>query len=326
MSDGLGRPLRSGPRLPMRGHPGHPNAGARSPMAKRTKNLVGLDIEPPASRPRPWPSTAACASSARPSRRSSRASSATARCVDADGLAEALKTLYREHKGSTSACASASPTSGSSSASSTCRRSTTPRSSTRPSASRRRTSFRCRSSRPCSTTSRSASSRRDEGRRQRVAARRRAPRDGRAPPRRRARRGPAARGRRPLGLRHGPRAAPRRLRGRARPLPRRRRTDEHRRGPRHHLHLHPRLRRRRRGPRHRAGGAQRADARARPRLAARTSAWRRPSRPSRATPRSSRARATILLDGVRRIAAEVRSSPRLPPHAGRRRRASRAPC
>ena len=99
------------------------------------------------------------------------------------------------------------------------------------------------------------------------AARRGAPRDGRARPRRAARRRAQARGRRPLRLRHGPRAAPRRPRRRARPLPRHRRPHQPRGRPRHRVHLRPRLRQRRRGPRRRARRARRADARARLRLA-----------------------------------------------------------
>ena len=94
---GPARPLRSGPRLPMRGGiPATPTAGRPIPtMAHRTKTLVGLDIEPGIVPPSVAPSTAACRRArrrraARPGRRPRR------RGRRRRGLTEALSALPRE--------------------------------------------------------------------------------------------------------------------------------------------------------------------------------------------------------------------------------------
>ena len=171
MSDSApARPLRSGPRLPMRGGiPATPTAGRPIPMAKRTKTLVGLDIDATGI------VAASVAVNGRAARRA-RGRRALEPGIIRDGEVArrrrprrgARDALPRRTRASASASASASPTRRSSSASSTCPTSTTPRSSRPPSASTRRTSFRCRSSTPCSTTSRSRSSTDETGRRQRV--------------------------------------------------------------------------------------------------------------------------------------------------------------
>ena len=130
--------------------------------------------------------------------------------------------------------------------------------------------------------------------------------------------GPEARGRRPLRLRHGPRAAPRRPRRRARPLPRHRRPHQPRGRPRHRVHLRPRLRQRRRGPRRRARRARRADARARLRLAG----PRRRAGPRRGHHRRSPDRRARPPDPARRRAPDRLRGAQLaglPPHAGGRR-------
>ena len=92
-------------------------------------------------------------------RAAGRASSPTARCVNRDGLAEALKSFVAE-----AACRRTSGsewrTSRSSSAWWSCRASRTRSSATPPSASRRPRRSRCRSTRPCSTTSSPATPRR----------------------------------------------------------------------------------------------------------------------------------------------------------------------
>ena len=111
-------------------------------------------------------------------------------------------------------------------------------------------------------------------------ARRGPPRHDRAPAERGPRRRPAPRGRRPLRLRHGPR--PRR-RGRPGALRLRRRAHEPRGRRERQLPLHPRLGRRPRGHGDRPGRAPGPDPGPRPRLAA-------PRRPR--APRSTRSTAS----------------------------------
>ena len=206
-------------------------------------------------------------------------------------------------------------------------------------ASRPPTRSRCRSTPRSSTSIRSASSTPARGPRQRVvvvAARRDMVEP---PPARRPQRGPAPRGRRPGRLRAGPRPAPpgrlarRADRRRARPLPVGRRPDEPRGRPGQHLRVHPRRRRRPGGDRRRARRAPAPDARPRPRPGSSTSASRPRSRRSRASADIVEDARDVLVDGVRRVAAEVRSSldfhehpravgrgrPRRPDRPGRRR-------
>ena len=136
--------------------------------------------------------------------------------------------------------------------------------------------------------------------------------------------GPEARGRRPLRLRHGPRAAPRRPRRRARPVPRHRRPHQPRGRPRHRVHLRPRLGQRRRGPRRRARRARRADARARLRLAG---PRRRRRTPVEDITGDRRDRGARPPDPARRRAPDRLRGAQLaglPPHAGGRRRRCRA--
>ena len=89
-----------------------------------------------------------------------------------------------------------------------------------------------------------------------------------------------------------------------------RRPHEPRGRPGHGLPLHPRRRRRPRGPRRRARRAQRADPRARPRLARARRRSRRRSEQIEGDDAAivEDARVRSSLDGVRRIAAEVRNS------------------
>ena len=300
-------------------HPAAPTAGAPlSPMAKHSKNLVGLDIDatgivaasvrgqrPPARR------------DARPSRRSSRGSSATARSPTSRAWPTRCATLYRENKGlgKRVRVGVANQKIVVRVIELPCRRGRQGARRGGP-LPRAGPAFRCRSTTRSSTTSRSTSSTTGPAQRQRVllvAARRDMVERVLAALR--------AAGLQPEGIdlsafamiRALHRAGPEDER---RPLPGGRRPDQPRRRARHHLHLHARLRRRRRGARRRARRAPRADPATTPTVA----------RPRR------RRDAVEDVEGDAEIVEEARQRPprrraphrrrgaqlaRLPPHARR---------
>ena len=272
-------------------------------MARRSKTIVGLDIEPAPSPPYRWPPPTASPSSVPRVADLDPHVVRDGEVTDGEALTDGLRALWSQNSWLDRKVRIGVANRASSSASWTCRRWRTSRTSRPRSGSRPRTSSRWpldqavldfQSLGLVETARRPAPPR---------PARRGPPRHDRAPaggPRRR----PAPRGRRPLRLRHGPRPqASRTARCSTSPSAASRTS----RSPRTATASSPASRRRPGGHGRRPRRAPGPDAGPRPRLAA----PRRPGHPARRGRRRAAiiedARA-VLTDGARRIAADVRAS------------------